>query len=126
MAAPPGSPDFERGFIEWYVWAFQHVSIDPRRCRAAAWAAVTSTGTRDERSLVARQAAFGPELDELAGKPASELAARAEKAAIAATHPSRPWIRTCGIIAAVLGVILLLAGGACFAIIAISSTTAGQ
>lgn len=121
MAGQPGDPDFERRFIEWYVWAAQHVSQDPRRCRAAAWAAVTSTGTPQEQVAIAHRAASGPELEELAAKPDPQLAARAEQAAAAAKRPSSGW-KTCGIVAAVIGVVLLLAGGACFALAAISSS----
>lgn len=120
MATEARDPEFERRFIEWYVWASQHVSFDPRRCRAAAWAAVTATGTQEELAALAQRAANGPELDELAGKPDAELAARADQAARAARPRSNTW-RTLGIVAAVIGVLLLVGGGACFALIALMS-----
>lgn len=124
MATQAGDPEFERRFIEWYVWASQHVSFDPRRCRAAAWAAVTSTGTQEELAAIAQQAASGPDVDRLADNPSVELSIRADEAAKAAMPPrkSTAW-RTCGIVAAVVGVLLLLAGGACFALIALMSSS---
>lgn len=125
MATPPSDSEFERRFIAWYVWASKNISFDPRRCRAAAWAAATSTGTHEELVAIAQKAANGPELDELAGKPDPGLAARADEAA-RAKPLGRGWVRTCGIIAAVLGVLLLLAGGTCFALIAISSSSSGS
>lgn len=124
MSGQPADPEFERRFVEWYVWASQHVSFDPRRCRASAWAAVTSTGTQEELAAIAQRAASGPELDELAAKPSPELAARAEQAARAARPRKTAW-RTCGIVAAVVGVLLLLAGGVCFALIALTPSTPG-
>ncbi len=120
MAGQPGDAEFERHFIEWYVWASQHVSFDPRRCRAAAWAAATSTGTQEELVAIAQRAASGPDFEELAGKPAPDLAARAAEAAKAARPPARPRMRTLGIIAAVIGIILLVLGGVCFAIAQLS------
>ena len=116
MAGQPGDADFERHFIEWYVWASQHISFDPRRCRAAAWAAATGTGSQEELVAIAQRAASGPDFEELAAKPAPELAARAAEAAKAARPPAKPWLRTLGIIAAVIGVILLVLGGVCFAL----------
>lgn len=123
MAGQPGDTEFERRFIEWYVWASQHVSFDPRRCRAAAWAAVTATGTQEELAAIAQHAAFGPELDELESKPSVELSVRADEAAKAARPKNRSWVRTCGIIAGIIGVLLLVAGGVCFAIISMSTSS---
>lgn len=116
MAGQPHDAEFEQRFIEWYVWVSQHVSFDPRRCRAGAWAAVTAAGTQEELAAIAQRAAFGPDLDALAGMPSAELAARAEEAARAARPKSRPGMRTWGIVAAVVGVILLVLGGVCFAL----------
>ena len=122
MTGGSTDPELERRFVEWYVWASQHISLDPRRCRAAAWAAATTPGTQAEVVAVAQRAAHGPQLDELAERPPADLRDRAEKAAQAA-RPRRPsWIATCGIILGIIGILLLVVGGVCFAIISISST----
>ncbi|HET7337920.1 MAG TPA: hypothetical protein VFK22_00110, partial [Candidatus Dormibacteraeota bacterium] len=67
MAGQPTQSEFEQRYIEWYVWASQHISFDPRRCRAAAWAAATSTGTQEELVGIAQRAASGSEFEQLAG-----------------------------------------------------------